>query len=195
MTRAIEPTLIAYAGIGSRAITPAETKKIHDLSSELAKLNFVVYSGNAEGSDVAFQRGSGGKCVLFLPWLSFNRQVFDPVAPGAALAHYDVGDTLLGRISVQRYHPRPTSLSQGAHRMMCRNYHQVAGYDAPGEARPPASFVVCCADSTPTGVAGGTGQAVRIAADLGVPIWNIRYQSLDEIWDGIMARVERGVEP
>lgn len=184
--------MITYAGIGSRSISPAESEKIRDFAAELARLEFVVYSGNAEGSDVAFQQGSDGKCTLFLPWLTFNQQVFDPAKLGACLGHYDVGDTPLGRISVQRYHPRPASLSQGARRMMCRNYHQVAGYDAPGVVWPPASFVVCCADSTAAGVAGGTGQAVRIAADLGVPVWNIRYQSLDNIWDGVMDYLRKG---
>ena len=53
-----------YAGIGTREITDKETTLILNLAKLMAKKDWVVYSGNADGSDITFQKGSDGKCVL-----------------------------------------------------------------------------------------------------------------------------------
>ena len=102
-----------------------------------------------------------------LPWKGFNKQGYNPAD---ALGWFEVGQTPEGLESVSEYHPNPFGLSRGARSMMCRNYHQIHGY---GDL-PMVSFVVCCADSSGLGVKGGTGQAVRIARDLDIPVINIR---------------------
>jgi hypothetical protein len=163
--------MLSYAGIGSRDITEKETELIMKVADKLSK-NFVCYSGNAEGADIAFQHGSNRNCVIFLPWRGFNSDKYDF---HNALAVFDVGKSAAGMESVAKYHPNP-NLKYGAKMLMARNYHQVMGY----EKYPPASFIVCCADEIDGEVQGGTGQACRIAQDLVIPRINIRVKGWNE---------------
>lgn len=159
--------MIGYAGIGSRKITPEEERLITMIANKLSHLDIIAYSGNAEGSDIAFQRGSDGKCVLLLPWKKFNHKMYDV---GNSLANFDVGNTVEGQNSISTYHPYAANLSYGGRLMMSRNWHQIVGYDI----YPKVSFVVCCANEVDGAVQGGTGQACRIAKDMNIPIFNIR---------------------
>ena len=58
--------------------------------------------------------------------------------------------------------------------MMTRNVHQILGLDL----RTPTSAVICWtadgATSITTEDTGGTGQAIRIASDLGIPVFNLK---------------------
>lgn len=171
--------VMAWAGIGSRKISEEEKRIIGIIASYLSALGWVLYSGNAEGSDRTFQENSNGRCVLILPWNSFEMANYT----GGYLARIDAGDTEEGNASVDKYHPRPQSLTRGARRMMCRNFHQIHGI---GEW-PMVKFVIYCAgdaydtNGVHTNVSGGTGQAWRISRDLGIPRLNIRGKSYDEI--------------
>lgn len=162
--------MITYAGIGSRTITPRETAIIKKVAFELSKKDFILFSGNAVGSDIAFQIGSQGKCVLFLPKQNYNNHQYNV---NNSLDHYDLGDSELGKKAIS-LHPNKNSLGKYDIQYMCRNYHQVAGY----AKYPPASLVICCATYTivenKMQVSGGTGQAVRIANSKNIPIINIR---------------------
>ncbi len=155
-----------YAGIGSREITDKERETIEKVADKLSK-NFILFSGNAPGSDQSFQRGSHGNCVIYLPWLSFESDKYDF---SKALAVFDLGKSQQGMASISKYHPNP-NLRYGAKMLMARNYHQIMGY----EKYPQVSFVVCCADEDEEGnILGGTGFACRLAKDLVIPIINIR---------------------
>lgn len=172
----------SYAGIGSRQITEDERTTIEKLSKMLSS-KFIVYSGNAEGSDIAFQTGSNGNCVLILPWKNFNRDKYDH---SKSIAKYDCGDTPEGNDSIDKFHPFPDKLSRGAKRMMCRNYHQIHGYDI----YQRVSFVVACANTDNKGkIIGGTGQACRIAESLNIPIVNIRKEG----WKEELTEIVRGI--
>lgn len=163
--------MISYAGIGSRTITIDEAKAIQRVANKLAQLNYILYSGNAPGSDINFQIGSNNKCVLFLPWKDFNTKEYDVTR---SIDRCVVGDTKDGLKSVEDFHPAPKSLSRAGRSLMCRNYHQVVGY----QTYPSISFVICCANYTlvedKMKVEGGTGQAVRIANSKNIPVFNIR---------------------
>jgi hypothetical protein len=163
--------MLSYAGIGSRDITKKEENQIIHLAAILSK-KYIVYSGNATGSDIAFQRGSDGKCVIFLPWYNFNKNEYDPEN---SLAHYSVGNSIEGVESVKEFHPAGGRLSPTIIPLMARNYHQIFGY----EEYPKVSFVVCCADPMKNGVKGGTGQAIRIANAKNIPWVNIREAGWD----------------
>jgi hypothetical protein len=157
-----------YAGIGTREITPDEHETIIDLAGVMASKDFIVYSGNAPGSDITFQEGSNGQCVIFLPWNGFNQEMYNY---RNSLAHYVVGDSKDGLESTRKYHPNYYILSRGAKALMNRNHHQVFGYDI----YPKVDFIVCCADPARNNhVKGGTGQAVRIALDNNIPVINLR---------------------
>lgn len=160
--------MLAYAGIGSRYITKEEEQLILNISSLLSK-KFVVYSGNAEGSDISFQKGSNNNCVVFLPWKTFNRSKYNLEN---VLDYFIVNDAE-SIDSVKKYHPRYEMLNNSATSLMARNYRQIMGH---GEY-PVVKFVLCCADPLrDRTVKGGTGQAVRIANDYNIPVINLRLR-------------------
>jgi len=156
--------MITYAGIGSRKITFQEKRNIITLAKHLSKLNFVLYSGHADGADQAFEKGADrDKAVIWLPWDGFNGHVF--------AKHYTVGDDPKGIKSINKFHPAPHRLHKRSKQLMARNHFQIHGN--PPEW-PQVSFVICCADHDSKGVRGGTGQAVRMAKSLNIPVFNMR---------------------
>lgn len=166
-----------YAGIGSRKITPLEEETIKTIAKKLAELGYVCLSGNADGADHAFQVGSDNNCVVMLPWQGFNEKLYDV---DEALDHYDLGESQTGIEAAEKYHPHFKTLNKSALKLHARNYHQIAGYDK----YPKVDFVICCSDPDPTGgVKGGTGQAVRIAKKLNVPVINIREDGWQEQYE------------
>jgi len=136
-----------YAGVGSRR-TPEER-----IGRRLAELGWTLRTGGAEGADQAFERGAragGGAVEIFLPWPGFsgykNGRLERPGAEAIRVA--------------SSLHP--------AWELIARNSHQVlgAGMD------DPVAVVICW---TPDGAeAGGTGQAIRPASRLGVPVVNLK---------------------
>ena len=159
--------MISYSGIGTRETTPKEEERILKISEKLSK-SFVLYSGNASGSDRKFQEGCNGNCVLFLPWASFDSDKYDFTK---ALDVFDLGKSPEGMASVEKFHPNGKNMKYTHKLLMSRNYHQIMGY----KQYPRVSFVVCCASEDDEGnVLGGTGQAVRIAKNIGIPVINIR---------------------
>ena len=180
-------TTKAFAGIGSESITVDESNLAQELASYMARLGWVLYSGNANGSDIAFQRGSGGRCVVFLPWAGFNMEEYN----GPFIETYDVGKTAEGIASVARFHvSHGHHLKPGTMRTLARDHHQVMGY----RTWPKVKFVICCANLDSKGeIAGGTGQACKIAASEGIPILNIRGKTMEDCitWFGEnMARIK-----
>jgi hypothetical protein len=165
--------MITYAGIGSREITEKEENLIKIISSKLSS-RYVLFSGNAPGADISFQIGSNNKCVIYLPWSGFNKEMYNP---SNSIAHYDVGDTDIGKEYANKYHPCYGQLKVGAKRLMCRNSHQVLGY----KNYPRVDFVVFCAKEVNCEVFGGTSQAVRLARGIGIPTFNIRYNGSKEL--------------
>ena len=147
-------------------------------------MNYICLSGNAPGSDITFQIGSDNNCVIFLPWKSFNEKMFDP---SIALDYFIVGDQPEGVESVEQFHPRGKYLNPSVRSLMARNYYQIFGFDK----YPKVDFVICCADPTENGkVAGGTGQAVRIALHHKIPVVNIRDTNWKSKYDEIICRIE-----
>ena len=69
-----------------------------------------------------------------------------------------------------KYHPNWYRLSVGARRLMARNCHQILGEDL----KTPVNFVICWTKDG--GKTGGTGQAMRIADDLNIPIYNLFFE-------------------
>ncbi len=163
--------MFAYAGIGSRRITFEEEKAIRRIAKKLSELNFWLYSGRADGADIAFELGAdSNKSVIMLPWKDFNGKVFSNKS-------FVVGDKEEGLSAIDYFHPFPRGLSRGGRALMCRNYYQVHGYDR----YPQVEFVLCCAGVDHNGkVCGGTGHAVRIAIDKGIPYFNIREHGWED---------------
>jgi hypothetical protein len=134
-----------YAGIGSRETPDRICDLMTGIAVNLRELDYTLRSGGAPGADRAFEVGAGPAKEIFRPE--------DTTDEALALA--------------ARYHPAWHRCSPYAKRLHARNGFQVLGRDL----KTPSAFVVCWTkDGGPT---GGTGQALRIAADKGVPIFNL----------------------
>ena len=152
-----------YAGIGSRT-TPPEFKKIFsDIASKLEDKGYVLRSGGASGADSFFEAGvkEEKNKEIYLPWKNFNgnnSKLFTPSKEAIQLA-----STL---------HPAWHNLNQGGQKLMARNCYQVMGLDL----NTPVDFVLCW---TPSITSGGTSQAIRLAFENKILVYNFAAQ----VWD------------
>lgn len=163
-----------YAGIGSRN-TPQEILEVMAaIGSQLSDLGWMLRSGAAIGADSAFEEGCTGAKEIFIPWEGYNdRSILEEGVY--------VGATALTIEHAMHYHPNPAALKQGAKKLHARNSAIVGGL----HLDDPVDMVICW---TVNGeVAGGTGQAMRIAIDNEIPIFNL---AIDKDWDLLEQFVE-----
>lgn len=158
--------MIYYAGIGSRNCPENIANAIEKISGILAKKGFILRSGGAGGCDAAFESGcdkSRGKKQIFLPWKNFN----DNKSP-----LYTQPDW--ARKVAFDFHPYINENSKHSLiKLMSRNSMQILGPNNKEEEH--SKFVVCY---TPDGEdSGGTGQALRIARSLNIPVFNLYHKS------------------
>lgn len=158
----------AYAGIGSHLTPPRVGARMRATAVRLEALGWTLYSGgnghprassaSPDGADAWFESGvrDPANARIFLPWAG----AFGHPSP---LHHVDERAHTIART----YHPAYHRLSSAGRLLMARNSYQVLGPDLDD----PVAFVVCW---TPDGQAsGGTGQALRIAADHDIPVFNL----------------------
>lgn len=155
-----------YAGIGSRD-TPKEIQDIMShLASTLEDKGWILRSGGANGADSAFEGGvkDRNKMEIFLPEASFNRRWVTVTGCINIMTLETYEDAMK---TVDKFHPAPGKLSPFARRLMARNAMQVLGQDL----KTLSKMIICW---TPKGeVTGGTGQALRIANEYNIPIFNL----------------------
>lgn len=148
-----------FAGIGSRQ-TPVHIQEVMiEVCKELANRGFTLRSGGAAGADKACECGcdeAHGQKEIYLPWPGFNDHP-------SHLHSIDPEAIELARI----YHPAPHRLTAVTEKMMGRNSYQVLGRDL----MTPSDFILCYTNDGKA--SGGTGQALRIAKDRGIPIFNL----------------------
>lgn len=128
-------------------------------------------SGGADGCDLAFEVGcdsvNGAKEI----YLAQEQREMSPWAQERKIAPRRDGRTtkILGEAFtiMRHYHPMPEMLGWYSERLMARNSHQVLGHDL----MSPVDFVVCY--TVDGKMAGGTSQALRIAIDRRIEIFNI----------------------
>lgn len=147
-----------FAGIGSRRAPLEILELIRKLAAEL-RHHAECHTGGALGCDKAFIDGTqmaGGFAELWLPWQYYNGYVTD--YPEVEQRHIDF---------TKKYHPAWNKCSDAAKTMHARNSQIVLGNDLDD----PVDFVICW---TPGGkLEGGTAQALRIAIDYDIPVFNL----------------------
>lgn len=162
-----------FAGIGSRETLDSLFPVIQNLSKKLISLNFVLRSGGADGSDSFWEKAYdslGGEKEIYLPWKGFNNNL-SPL--------YEIKDWALER--AEMYHPNWNRLSPAAQKLHSRNVYQVQGYNDYWDEI--SDFVICY---TPDGKdSGGTGQAIRIARQMSIPVFNL-YNDREENIDSFL---------
>lgn len=176
-----DPGKISYAGIGSRN-TPKEILNLFERMGEwLAGKGLTLRSGHAQGADLAFEKGcdnGGGKKEIFLPWNGFNYVLYHETGNPESVTW-----TTVGRNAYQvaeKMHPYFSGMKMGARSLMARNTYQVLGECDINETKP-SRFILCY---TPGGEGqGGTGQALRIAKELDIPIFDAGNYERDGEFD------------
>jgi hypothetical protein len=164
--------------VGSRDISEKEGMLVSRVASTLAAMGFILRSGNATGTDQACARGAPESTVVHLS----HRAPRDLVAVGWT---DDIRAPAWHSLSL---HPTKGRMAVEKSSLLARNWHQVggglmyhmaSGTDPHGGTLiiPRSDLVVCLATPDPKHpgqVEGGTGQTVRVAHHLGVPVVNLR---------------------
>lgn len=142
-----------YTGIGARKTPIPICEGMSQIGAFLQLHGYMLRSGGASGADIAFAKYVSNK-EIYLPWVNFNGTKNGIIPP-------------YREDFVQKYHPNFSLLSDGERKLMSRNTYQVLGSDLSTKSE----FVICW---TKDGKAsGGTGQAMRIAKDYNIPIFNM----------------------
>lgn len=149
----------SYAGIGSRETPLPVIREMENIAMQLALRGFVLRSGAAkpkpdapvdtDSADLAFERGAAivkGRKIIRVPTVS-----------PAAMEH------------AARYHPNWSACNEHARALHARNSLIMLG----DWLDDPVRFVVCWTAGGK--IAGGTGQALRIAVDpmYNIPVFNL----------------------
>lgn len=180
-----------YTGIGSRSTPPEELQRLRDLAAMLAGEGYELRSGAADGADMACEQGcdlAGGAKSIWLPWPGFQNRRPDPN-----------GSTFLPAPQAFQMaallHPRWALLTRGPRALHARNCHQVLGHSLD----EPSDFALCwTADGAQTAKdvnskTGGTGTAIRLSSQRGVPVFNLAREGAEEALLAFLAqrRAER----
>lgn len=135
-----------YAGIGSRQTPSFILQIMTDIAKQLDKQDYILRSGNADGADSAFADGTD------------NKEIF--IATDCTPAAMELSS---------KYHPNWNACNHYVRKLHGRNSMILLGYDL----KTPVDFVICW---TPDGRdTGGTGQAIRIAADYNIDVYNLYH--------------------
>jgi O-acetyl-ADP-ribose deacetylase (regulator of RNase III) len=170
-----ESKSFSYAGIGARDTPPAALKKMEDVAEIMAARGGLLRSGAADGADTAFENGADrvyGDKEIYLPWPGFNGR-----KPDGKSVFCEITDKHLEMAS--KYHPYWEKLGSPARNLMARNASQCLG-----RGLDDASGVIIC--YTQRGLAKrGTGQSIRMANDLKIPVINLGA----DLWKSVDAEV------
>lgn len=160
--------MLYYAGIGSRNTPKHIMEEMAKIATKLEKKGYTLRSGGAGGADLAFESGVEKLKEIYLPWRGFNNSNSN---------FYNISKEALD--TVEKYHPNETYMKRSVKNLMARNAYQVLGEDL----NTPVDFVICW---TPDGAesdkernqkTGGTGQAISIADDNNIRVYNIENES------------------
>lgn len=138
-----------YAGIGSRE-TPIHCQNLEeDLAVFMALQDYVLRSGHAKGSDLAFEKG----CDL----VKGKKEIFTAKSK-IPLKAFEIAED---------YHPAWYNCDAYARKLHARNSMIILGENCD----EPVSFVIAYAPGSFN--YGGTSQGLRIARGYNIPIFNI----------------------
>ena len=152
---------LTYAGIGARATPPSILTAMTVMAGWLARQGWRLNSGGAAGADSAFTEGApASQRTLHLPWSGYNGCAGPDcrvLAPSELQSCLDIA---------ARLHPAWDRCSPAVRKLHARN----AAILGVGLGRPVDTVVAW----TPGGsVTGGTGMAIRIATEAGIPVLNL----------------------
>lgn len=155
-----------YAGIGSRDTPDHVQEKMTEIAKLLERRRYTLRSGGAIGSDTAFENGVIANKEIFLT---------DQYVTIDGLFEYKKEDLDFANDAVNKYHPLGKKMKGDKRKLLARNTFQIFGV---GSNTINSDFVICYtsdgAEAATTKETGGTGQAIRIAYDYGIPVYNLK---------------------
>lgn len=150
--------MIRYAGIGSRETPGNILDLMQGIGRYFSHKGYLLRSGGARGADKAFEKGEPFGCKEIFT-------AYDSQFHSKWFAH------------AAQYHPKWGKLSSYAKELHARNSAIVLGADLD----TPVDFVVCWAADGKA--SGGTGQALRIAVDNDIEVFNLfDISRADDLW-------------
>jgi hypothetical protein len=150
-----------FTTIGSRQTPDDILLEMTRFGSWIRDMDHWCRSGHADGADWAFEKGAQERCLVYLPWEGFNSQLTSNARK--VIPPFDEKLDNLAR----QYHQKYDSLSDAVKKLMMRNCCQVLGL----ELNKPVDVVICWTPKASG--SGGTGQALRIAKDYDIPIYDM----------------------
>ena len=168
------PSPLLWAGIGARNTPPSVLQDMTALSRSLAEAGWHLSSGGAHGADSAFASGTPpGQRTVWLPWPGYN----DLSGPDCHVPSRERMQQCLAIAA--RLHPAWNKCSQGVRKLHARNLAILLG---PNLDRP-VDAVVCFTENG--AISGGTGMGLRIAAEHGIPVFNLGAMTMQAAWSGL----------
>lgn len=157
-----------YAGIGSRETPPNILNIMTKCAIILAHDGYICSTGAAIGADQAFANGSNianGTAYLHLPWKSYEEEWVNSLTGDNILYILSRGDSAAYN-SVEDYHPSYEKIKEksGILALHARNYNILMKPEK-------VKFIICWTKNA--GYIGGTAQALRIADDFDIPVYNL----------------------
>ena len=154
-------TTLTYAGIGARATPPSILTAMTVMAGWLARQGWHLNSGGAAGADSTFAEGApADQRTLYLPWSGYNGRT----GPDCRVLSPSELESCMAIAA--RLHPAWDRCSPAVRKLHARNT-AIVGV-ALGR---PADAVVAW---TPGGaITGGTGMAIRMAMEAGIPVLNL----------------------
>jgi len=173
-----------FAGIGSRSTPQNILELMPQITQYLYSKNYILRSGGADGADTYFEKGVplNEPKQIFLPWKNFNNN------PSLYYLNSFIKKEAWNKAEeiANKFHPQYKYLKQGAQKLMTRNTFQVLGPN-PSDQSQWSSLIVCyCPLSSDGNPKGGTAQALRIASNYNIQIYNLY---LEEDLDKIKAKI------
>ncbi|UQS95003.1 DNA processing protein [Pseudanabaena phage Pam2] len=158
-----------YAGIGSRETPQDVLESMQYIAQKLGEGGYTLRSGGADGADTAFYNGANKQGLptpkVYLPSAWFNGHRHNP---NCGFFDSTTASTWGEALElVNKYHPAPDKLTEYARKLMARNAYQILSTTL----EDPVDFVICWTKGGK--LVGGTAQAMKIAIDFEVQIYNL----------------------
>ena len=168
-----------YTGVGARNTPKKILKLMKKIGYYMVSKNVILRSGGAEGADTAFQKGCEKWCkennvkfkdrqCIIIPWNNFNNHTVNVDKGITTDNHWLSYDITIDT------HPNDKNLKDAHMKLMQRNVTQVYGY----EPHDQSGLLICWtpdgAVEKTTQISGGTGQAIRLAINGDVEVFNLK---------------------
>lgn len=161
-----------YTGIGSRETPVNILEHMGSIAGGLYDEGWTLRSGSAPGADQAFEHAIADKYIndngwpcaeIYLPWPTFQKESRSWIHPARTEPQEEAYDI------AAEYHPSWKYLKPWVKKLHARNVHQIYGHDVTNPIF--SEFVICWTKGAKSG--GGTGQAIRIARGLDIPVYDL----------------------